>query len=361
MSGEIVPLDTDRGTSNALPALLIPEPPARLLAVAGGHQSLGDALAAMARMGPEALFDASIDAIESGTLMVAVGGWGLSILRDAAVYGDAWYMKQAARRRVSKDTIYRAINAYKALMACPAELFASMRNLEPTKLSKLKNLDDDEWAALAAGEEIAEGVTLESLHGITAERLGRALARASHAERHLRTKLDAANKRIEEANAEIGELRDHLEWDGQLPGSVRQARADGPALSQFALDAVTTIEALFNAVVAGTDLHADEARRMGELRSALAPLWVSLHAITAQATAVERHMQQVAPDFLPETDVDLMLSEQECTTAEQRYKFMGALFERLPSRMQGIGREHELAKATRKAGRSKAKRGRRNG
>lgn len=345
MNGEITPFAADRP----------PSLPERIQALV---QVTDLPAADLATLGADELFDLGVRAFQSSLARMAYAGFCWQAAKEKSGGGRTWVDARAAECGIGKSHVYNAITVYAQLLRVPEPLVQTVWTSDYTKVLLLKKLDDDELTELAERGETLSGVKLEDIEDLSVRELDKLLTRASHAERHLANKLNAANKHIEEANAEIAELRAHLEWDGQLPGSVRQARADGPALSQIALDAVTTIDALFTAVVAGTDLHADEARRYGELRSALAPLYVSLHAITAQAVAVERHMREVAGDFLPDTDVDLMLSEQECATAAERYRFMGALFEQLPSRMLGVGREH-LQGAKRKPG--KGTRGRRNG
>ena len=353
MNGEIVPFaSAPRGERELVIAAL----PARLQELTAATELAPVDLDAL---DADALFQLGVKAFQSSTVRMAYAGHCWALAKERAGGGRSWIEARAAEAEISARHIYNAITVLEQFVRAPDGLVQPFARLDYTKVLLLKKLDDGELEELAERGETTSGVHLADIEDLSVRDLGKLLTRASHAERHLRDKLDAANKAIEEANAEITELREHLDWDGQLPGSVRQARADGPALSQFALDAVTTIEALFNAVVAGTDLHSDEPRRHGELRSALAPLYVSLHAITAQAVTVERHMREVAGDFLPETNVDLMLSEQECATAAERYGFMRALFERLPSRMLGVGGGHSMASGKRKAG--KAKQGSRNG
>ena len=329
MNGEVVPFDGHRDALMVAPAS---ELPARLLSVVGIHQSIGDALRTMAQMGREELFDACIDAIESGTLMVAVGGWGLSRLRDAAERGSSWYTTAAARRQVSKNTIYRAIHVYEALMACPEAIFPSMGKLEPTKLAKLNNLDDDDWAALASGEEIAEGVTLESLANISAERLGRVLAQATHAERYTRKKLDAAHKHIEQLGAELTALRARTDWQGDLPLSVTEARQDGVACGEFAQECLVRMESLYRTVLVRGDLSDEDTLREAQLRAGLIPLHTAVLGVAAAATALLRAMQDQVGEFLPtEYTAELALSREECAAVAEKRHYMVTHLDHLPS------------------------------
>lgn len=355
MKGEIVPFD---GRSAVMTALPPQPPPPRLLAIIDGVTGrLFDLVDAMAHMEPEALFGASAKAAKAGAALFVIAGWGFARLRDAAPHGSAWYAQQAALHDTSKSTIYRAIDAYEALMACPDGLVTIAGKLGPTKLSKLKALSADDWVALEEGREIADGVTLESLPHISADRLGRVLAQATHAERHATKKLAAAYKHIEQLDAENAVLRARADWYGALPLSVTEARQDGVACGEFAQECLVRMEALYRTVLVRGDLSHEQTLREAQLRAGLIPLHTAVLGIAAGAMALARAMQDQVGEFLPaDYSAELALSQEECAAIAEKRHYMTTHLDDLPSE-QRLRNEAVQARAqklqSRRAGRKR--------
>lgn len=332
------------------------ELPPRLRAVLCETEIPNTDLAALDATG---LFELGLRAFKSSLAHMAYAGYCWALAKEKAGGGRAWVDAQAAAAGIGKDYVYRAITVFDQVLRVPEQLVATVATNDYTKVLLLRKLDDDELTELAERGETQSGVKLEDIENLSVRELDKLLTRASHAERHWRQKAQELDATLRAAYEELDRRKTADAWQGDLPGSVRQAREDGAALGLLATDCVTQIEALFTAVISGVDLNHDEHRRAGELRSALGPLYVALRGISAQAVSLEQHMRELVPDYLPHSNDDLLLSDDERAAIVDKHRFLRLQLDRVPSRLFGVGREEQIRES--RAKKRPKNRGRRNG
>lgn len=269
---------------------------------------------AIVAMSPEDLFAASVRAVKQSTVLMAMAGWCFQRVMEMSPYGTGWYAEQAALHGISKSTIYNAIDVYRVLMECPEDVPGRLGKFGYTKLLTLKKLTPLEWESLAAGEEIADGVTLDLLEELSADEIRRRLRARDTTIGHYKRQIEKSKHTIDVLQERVTALAGRDQADSE-PRSVRRAREAGTGYGLAAQNAVAQIVALADELIRAPDLASDSQRRQRDLRDGLTPIWYALAAARAAADQAMHDLREAVPRYLPADGEMSLLSRDEVQAA----------------------------------------------
>jgi len=243
-------------------------------------------------------------------------GFALIGLKDELGHGI--YMAGLAERGIGRDTAQRAINLAKLSARVSEENFATLRNLQPSKLLLLLAWSDDELDDFFKGEE-THGITVEDAQLNSVRELSDQIKSHRDENDELRQQLATTQIKLNTTQIILDDLRAKRNEEPQIDYHplIQKVRIEGAALTDHAFLDIDSIAALIDEL----ERNANEISKdhPSQVEAALSTLWINLHAINAKAAqALNTFVKTFGALTLENSEIALMTDIEAKRLLEKR-------------------------------------------
>lgn len=276
----------------------------------------------------EECFQFGVACAQSTGIRFAQAGFWLLRAKELAAGGRRWVNAKAEDCKVSKSTVYAAIQFFQMLDDVgDEEAIRRIATLDYSTVNgPLRKLGADGLRRLANGEEVA-GLTWDEACSSSRRDLDKhikdQLLSQQEKVREAENRAEALARRLDKTNAELERYRQHEIQLGKLPPSVRLARVEGGGMAMTFNEMFSHLTELANDVLQGSDLHSDHRKRQQQLTLAIDSLAIVARGVAAQAALLFEHLQEKAPGVISESEEALpVMNRAEALAAYHRFRSM---------------------------------------